>query len=119
MLSNRGSIKSNLMVIFFIAVLACIIFFIIALGRSKFFKSSNSYESELLNATQKYINDYYQDLNEGDSVVIKLSTLRSFNYIKLDNCRGYSIVTKEKKLVIEPYLLCPDYKSKNYDENNE
>ena len=119
MLSNRGSTKASLMIIFFFVFLACIIFCLIAFSGKLFFNSSNSYESEFENATEKYLKDYYGDLLEGESLIVRLLTLENLDYLKLDNCRGYSIATKEKKLDIKAYLKCDNYESKNYDINNE
>ena len=122
MLSNRGATKAGLMVIFFIIAFVSLIYCIILLGggfnwSSK--SSSNSYETELINAANKYINDYYKNLGYGEIVMVKLSTLKSLNYIRLDGCRGYAIVTKENTLKIEPYLKCSDYESKNYNSEYE
>ena len=125
MLSNRGATKAGMMILFFFIVIACIIFGLIALGKGFNFssnsgkKNSSNYESRLEETTEKYVKDYYSNLQVGENLIVKLSTLESLNYISLPNCKGYSIVSKDKKLEINSYLNCSDFKSKNYDESNE
>ncbi len=125
MLSNRGMTRAGLLFLFIIIIVACIIYGLIAFGKGFNFssksskKNSGNYETQLAEATEKYVNDYYSNLQSGETLTVKLSTLESLNYLKLSNCRGYSIVSKNKKLEIESYLNCNDFKSKNYDEANE
>jgi len=120
MLSNKGAGVTGLVLCFFIVVICIIFGFIILNGKSfSLKKSSNGYESELVNATSKYVNDYYRDLKDGESLIIKLDTLKKLEYVDLKSCHGYSIVNKGKKLAIEAYLRCDDYESKGYDINNE
>ena len=125
MLSNRGMTKAGLLFLFVIIIIACIIYGLIAFGKGFSFssksskKNSGNYETQLAEATEKYVKDYYSNLQSGEILTVKLSTLESLNYLKLSNCRGYAIVNKDKKLEIEAYLNCNDFKSKNYDETNE
>jgi len=79
----------------------------------------NNYELVLNNATRNYVNNYYKDLKSGEKLIIKLSTLREYDYINLNNCSGYSIVKKEESLIIEPFIKCSDYVSSNYNEDFE
>ena len=120
MLSNKGAGVAGLIIFFFIVVIFLFFGFIVLNWKnSPFTNLSNTYESELINATGEYVNDYYNDLKDGESLIIKLDTLKKLKYVNLKSCYGYSIVNKGKKIMIEPYLRCDDYKSKGYDINNE
>ena len=125
MLSNRGSARLSFIITFLLLFLVCGIYCIFMIGGKILpsfsqFKTSksekNSYESEMTKATRNYVNDYYQDLDSGEELIIKLSTLREYKYVTLNDCQGYSVVTKENGINIDSYVKCSNYKSANYDD---
>ena len=120
MLSSKGSAKFSFVITFLIIFLVCGVYCFLELDKKTPKKSSTvSYETKLRNATENYVNDYYKDLNAGERLIIRLSTLKNLNYIELDNCSGYSIVDKDSKLQIDSYLKCSDYESDDYNKEYE
>ncbi len=80
----------------------------------------NNYEELLKSATEMYIRDYYSDLQNGENLIIKITTLKNQNYLINYDCVGYSIINKNNNsIVIEPYVKCQNYISKNYDNSYE
>lgn len=127
-LNSRGSTSygflSGFLVIFFI----CFIYAYLSLSDGvKNYKDNNinnsngiNYEETLKSATEKYISKYYSDLKPNNRIIVKLTTLRNYNYITLDNCKGYSIVQKlNGKNKIDSFVKCDDYTSDNYQEMYE
>ncbi len=132
MLSNRGSAKLSFVVTFLLIFLVCGIYCFFMFEETwplKSKKSSNTktdsskttinYETELANATRNYVNDYYKDINMGERLIIKLSTLRERSYITLNDCRGYSVVKKGSTLEVQPFVKCSNYTSSNYNVDYE
>lgn len=130
MLSNKGSVKLSFLITFLIIFLICGIYCFIAVQNGTLSRliSSNlgtkqveetNYEVELKEATRRYVNYYYDDLKDGERLIIKLSTLRKYDYITMNDCNGYSFVNKNGGLNIDSYVNCRNYQSDNYEEEYE
>jgi len=125
MLSNKGSAKSSFIFTFLFIFIICGLycFFILYSGKSNYLGNKgnyiNNYEEEFKIATQKYVNDYYADLGNGEKLLVKLSTLENFNYINIPDCEGYSIIIKEQNLNINSYLKCSNYLTDGYSSEYE
>lgn len=76
-----------------------------------------SLENKIAYAARDYIND-----DHPKSSVIKLSTLKRLEYIDTfkdaddNNCRGYVLYENGEYL---PFISCNNYKTPDYNENNE
>ena len=124
LLNNKGSATYGFLGAFLVIFLICFIY--IYLNFSQHFKNSNTsnsqtnYEQVLKDATKKYVDEYYSDLALDNRIIVKIATLRNYNYIGLNNCKGYSIVENiSGTKTIEPYVKCDDYVSPNYQEMYE
>ena len=124
MLSSKGAARLSFVATFIVLFLVFGIYCIFVasdsfLNFSLKKSSETNYEKELSSATNNYVNDYYSDIKSGETLIVKLSTLREHNYASLDDCKGYSIVNKELTLIVDSYINCGSYKSNNYEEKYE
>lgn len=121
LLNSRGSTTYGFLGAFLVIFFICFLYVYLNLNAE--FKNSNNqvnYEQELKEATKKYIDDYYSDLALDNRIVVKITTLRNYNYIDLNKCKGYSIVENiNGTKIIESYVKCKDYVSPNYQERYE
>ena len=124
LLNSKGSATYSFLGAFLVIFLICFIY--IYLNFSQHADNSNSsnsqtnYEQVLKDATKKYDDAYYSDLALDNWIIVKITTLRNYNYIDLNNCKGYSIVENiSGTKIIESYVKCDDYVSLNYQERYE
>lgn len=124
LLNNKGSTTYGFLGAFLVLFLVCFIYIYLSLNgnvnNSNTSNSQTNYEQVLKDATKKYIDEYYSDLALDNRIIVKITTLRNYNYIDLNNCKGYSIVENiSGTKIIESYVKCDDYVSPNYQEMYE
>lgn len=83
-------------------------------------------ENDMVTATKKYINDFYNNKLGLDTLNIRVSQLKDNGYLKKlkdnnnKNCSGYVAVYKENEEVIyKPYLKCKKYETSGYEERKD
>lgn len=80
-------------------------------------------EVKMVNASKKYMNNTYKNIENDIEIPIKLKTLVNSNYLApvkdiqtKNECNGYVIFIKEDNTVqYKPYLKCDGYKTNGYD----
>lgn len=118
LLNNKGSASYGFIGAFLVIFFICFVYAYLSIYGAKtndYQDNNTDYEKVLKEATEKYINKYYSDLALDSRIIIKMSTLRSYNYLTLNECTGYSIVQNINGYnLIEPFVKCKDYVSDKY-----
>lgn len=79
-------------------------------------------ESKVVDATKRYVDEYYTDLQAGSSVNVPFSVLLSKAYLNTviinnETCTGYTTVTKNNGYDYKTYFNCQSYKTSGYNSN--
>lgn len=85
-----------------------------------------SLENRMVEASKKYVIEYYEGSRIDSTKIIRYRTLLNSNYITelKDNngneCSGYVVVEKvNNSLIYTPYIYCTKYKSSGYDNTKD
>lgn len=136
LLNSKGSASYGFVVVFFMLFLICFIYICLTFDKNVFNNQSddeinnslketnnsleevnNNYEKELIDASELYISEYYSDLKEEETIIVKMSTLRAYEYVALNECQGYVVVKRENnENQITPFLSCGDSISEGYQK---
>ncbi len=123
------------------AMLACVLVLMIALVviavlANKVFKNmleptessspSNVYkifESKVLEASKEYQKEYYNNIEQGDEVIVTVEKLKEHNLLTSNEetaiCTGYTIIKNDSKITYHTYIKCGSkYMTAGY-KNNE
>jgi len=84
-------------------------------------------EEDTVNATKKYINDFYNNQLGLDTLNIKVSQLIDNKYMKEfkdadgKDCSGYVSVylDDDNNIIYKPYIKCKKYETKGYEERKD
>lgn len=105
-----------------VVLLLLIIFIAATSGAKNFYAKYNTYESNISEATLKYIKDKNIYTTSDKKIIVDLAVLKEENYVSSlqiddDTCDGISVVyydDQKDEYVIESYLNCKRYTSKYY-----
>ena len=83
-------------------------------------------ENKMIDASKKYVNDFYNNKLGIDTLNVKVKTLVDSNYLeplkdrKDRDCSGYvSVYNKNGKINYDPYLKCKRYKTSGYESRKD
>ena len=117
---------SGLLVIFLFIAIFYIYILYANFDKDVINKQYDNLENKLKNATEVYLDKYYEDTLTNDYVTISLKVLRAYGLdVALydyngDPCNGYVRVNKSKAIVnIEPYISCEKYETSGYESWRE
>lgn len=94
------------------------------------FKSNNNFykqlEDKLVDKTQDYLDNYYDDIITSDGVVIFSDEMQAYGIDASlidkngDYCKGYAVVSKSMgNLKINPYISCKEYETEGYKNEKQ
>lgn len=85
-----------------------------------------SLENRMVEASKKYVIEYYEGSRIDSTKIIRYRTLLNSNYITElkdsngNECSGYVVVEKvNNSLIYTPYIYCTKYKSSGYDNTKD
>ena len=82
----------------------------------------DSVESNLIEASKKYVSDKYSNQFDGEVIIVRVSQLVKDGYIstirdnKNKTCSGYvRVYSSDSETIYTPYLKCSQYTSTGYE----